>query len=122
MTETATLPAARFARGTRLTILIDGTADDEYPACAPGDKTYLMLGTRLDDGRLVTVPLDYPGIDVIEGDMKQVLIAMARDALVARTLMNGCRVCETGHPCPECVIDVQRQREYRKVLEALGAE
>ena len=122
MTETATVPAARYARGTRLTILVSGTADDEYPACAPEGLTYLMLGTRLEDGRLVTVPLDYPGIDVIEGDIRQVLIAMAHDALVARTLLNGCRVCETGHPCPECVIDVQRQREYRKVLEALGGE
>ena len=51
---------------------------------------------------------------------RSVLIAMAHDALVARTLLNGCRVCETGYPCPECVIDVQRQREYQKVLEALG--
>ena len=62
---------------------------------------------------------------IVSDDLKPVLIQMAKDALMLRKLMDGHRVrtgCrdEVGDPCPECVIDVQRQREYREVLTALG--
>lgn len=46
---------------------------------------------------------------------------MAEDAIGYRKLVSGvCRACECGHPCPECVIDAQRIREYQEVLAGLG--
>ena len=108
MTETATVPAARFTRGEAVTVLVSGTADDEYPACAPGDRTYLMLGTSLPDGRIVTVPCDYPGITVIHGDITPTLIQALRDAMEYRD-------CGVDDEC------IAWREQYEKALDVLGA-
>ena len=111
---------ARFTRGEPVTVIVNGTADDEYPSCAPGGLTYLMLATRLDDGRLVSVPCDYPGIDVMQGDLRPVLLQMAKDAIIAHAAQDrDCRLCKRGDPCPGCVISAQRRREYQDVLNRL---
>lgn len=109
----------RFTRGDPVTVLVSGTADDEFPTCAPGGLTYLMLATRLDDGRLVSVPVDYPGIDVLQGDIKSVLIQMAKDAIIAHRPKICCPACEPGHPCEACVISAGRRREFQEVLNHL---
>lgn len=75
-------------------------------------------------GRVMLLPLGSPDVTVIRGDIRGVLARMARDALEFRKLLDGMRVrtgCrdETGHPCPECVVDVEHQRQYREVLDAL---
>jgi hypothetical protein len=111
---------ARFIQGEPVTILVSGTADDEFPTYAPGGGTYLMLATRLDDGSRVSVPCDYPGIDVIQGDIRPVLIQMAKDAITAHRPKISCRLCKPGDPCPGCVISAERRREFQDVLDALG--
>jgi hypothetical protein len=78
-----TTPApSRFAQGGRVTIVITATADSEWDAATHGGGTHLMLGVRLPDGRLLTVPCDYPGIKVIHGDITPTVLHALADALV----------------------------------------
>lgn len=99
---------ARFARGEPVTVIVNGTADDEYPSCAPGGLTYLMLATRLDDGRLVSVPCDYPGITVIHGDIRPTLLQALADAIQYRD-------CRSSDECAGW------RDQYEKALDVLGA-
>jgi hypothetical protein len=75
-------PAPRFAHGEQVTIVIKATVDSEHDAAAPGGGTVLMLGVRLPDGRLLSVPAGYPGIKVIHGDITPTLLHGLADALV----------------------------------------
>jgi hypothetical protein len=78
MTTTA---QPRFTHGGQVTVVITAAVDSEWDACAPGGTTTLMLGVRLPDGRLLTVPADYPGIRVIHGDIMPTLLHGLADAL-----------------------------------------
>ena len=117
-TESPQAPA-RFPQGEPVTILVSATAADEWQSCAPGGRANLMLGSRLPDGTFITVPVDYPGISVMRGDLRPVLIAMAKEAIISHRPRICCPACEPGRPCPGCVIDAQRRREFQEVLDLL---
>jgi hypothetical protein len=54
---------------------------------------------------------------------RDVLRHMAGNAIDYLKLVRGvCRACECGQPCPDCVLDGKRLREYQAVLDALGDE
>lgn len=74
--------AAQFDQGGQVTVLVTAAVDSEWDAAAPGGGTHRMLGVRLPDGRLLTVPCGYPGIRVIHGDITPTLLHGLADAIV----------------------------------------
>ena len=74
-------PAPRFTQGEQVTIIITAPVDSEWDAIAHGGRACLMLGVRLPNGRLLSIPADYPGIRVIHGDLTQILGPAFTDAL-----------------------------------------
>jgi len=107
--------SAHFTEGEPVTILAAATAVGHGEGVWDGRAAPVLAVRVSPAGRVMLYPTGDPAVIIFHGDVREILAAMAADALEFRKLLNGCRVCETGRPCPECVIDVQRQREYSAV-------